>query len=201
MPKEAHGTSYHKMASSPRRCVALYSTQRTSSTLQRDQLTAGASLVDSRLGDDASQRAQLQVYGGDRSILRMSVCASLFRRSSRSHVRSVSLFASLAHAPHAKFFARGSNTAGRSSRSVSPNRFSRFNTTDRSVCRIGRISAPIFRYLPFSSSPSKTNSDRQTFSRHLNRRTVLFLFLYPTRGDSAHIDCRRLSNGSARDDG
>jgi len=37
MPKEAHGTSHHKMASSPRRCVALYGTRRTSSTLQRDR--------------------------------------------------------------------------------------------------------------------------------------------------------------------
>lgn len=37
MPKDSHGTSYDKMASSPRCCVAvaLYSAGRTSSTLQR----------------------------------------------------------------------------------------------------------------------------------------------------------------------
>lgn len=40
----------------------------------------------------------------------------------------------------------------------------------------------------------------QTFSRRL-RPTALSLFLYPTRGTPARTDCRRLSNGSAPDDG
>lgn len=76
MPREAHGTSHHKMASPPRRCVALYGTRRrASSTLQRDRANRRSVPRGFPSTTMATRRTVSRCTREDRSN-RRSVCAS-----------------------------------------------------------------------------------------------------------------------------